>query len=114
MSHADGRLAGIATDNDKLHAFAKVIGQGAHGASLLCLSMILFPFETEVRAFLNRQPPSLLFPLCLLEYACPAGAARVNSQHNSKMAIPCRVSSRAPPCTPSSRPPGPTKQCRWI
>ena len=31
--------------------------------------MILFPFETEVRAFLNRQQPSLLFPHFVSENA---------------------------------------------
>ena len=37
VADADGRLAGIATDDDQLHAFAEVVGQGAHEASLLCL-----------------------------------------------------------------------------
>ena len=39
MADADGRLARIATDDHQLHPFTEMVGEGTHGASLLCLSI---------------------------------------------------------------------------
>src|SRR2546430_11528234 len=47
VAHTDGRLAGIAPHDDKLHAFAKMVWERSHEDSLLCLLAFLFSFERE-------------------------------------------------------------------
>src|SRR2546429_6283723 len=51
VAHTDGRLAGIAPHDDKLHAFAKMVWERSHEDSLLCLLAFLFSFERECALF---------------------------------------------------------------
>src|SRR6266704_2995423 len=51
MTDAHGRLTRIAADDHKLHAFAQMVWEGSHGASLLCLSIFLLALEMGCALF---------------------------------------------------------------
>src|SRR5712692_184556 len=51
MTDAHGRLTRIATDDHELHAFAQMVWEGSHGASLLCLSIFLLALEMGCALF---------------------------------------------------------------
>src|SRR5207237_1656746 len=59
VSDADGGFTGIAAHDDKLHTFAKGVGEGSQDDGLLCYRDFSIFALTQVRAFLNRQPDLL-------------------------------------------------------